>query len=364
MIKIRERKDGTDSYLVRVKDRHGRWYPAETFDRKVDAERHERKLKLQSDAGGVAPTSEQKSLTVDEYWTQWSVDQDKQVHKGWRSSQNQMYRDYVKPVLGQMKLAEVKKQNVGRVLAKMSQLGRSKQTQLHVYNLMHRMFENAVDYYEYIPKNPVTKQDRPKVVQTERNFLEPSESLKLLEATRIHWLGPAIWLGLYAGLRPSEIQALQWHLVDRPREQILIRQAFKRKGGINQIEVFPKQARWGKAKMPKPLVQYLDSIRGTANDEDFVARAKNGGMLEYGAFIKTLKALCKELGLRAITPHELRHSSSELWVSAGATEVDIGRQLNQSSSSTTRRYMHRTDGRLNALAEKLGQEASDDPAKH
>jgi hypothetical protein len=70
----------------------------------------------------------------------------------------------------------------------------------------------------------------------------------------------------------------------------LIRQAFKRKGGINQIEVFPKQARWGKAKMPKPLVQYLDSIRGTANDEDFVARAKNGGMLEYGAFIKTLKA--------------------------------------------------------------------------
>lgn len=108
----------------------------------------------------------------------------------------------------------------------------------------------------------------------------------------------------------------------------------------------------------------LDLIRGESSDDDFVAQNKNGGMLEYTAFNQTLKSLCKGLGLKQITPHELRHSSSELWVNAGASEVDIGRQLNQSSSSTTRRYMHRSDERLDSLALKVGEVSIAEPVKH
>lgn len=264
-----------------------------------------------------------------------------------------MYRDYVKPTLGLMKLSEVKRPYIVDVLAEMERLGRSNQTRLHVYNLLHKMFEDAIDD-ELIQRSPVHKKDRPDPPETERDFLEPKESLLLMAAMKDHWLGPVIWIGLWCGLRPCEIQALQWKHVDRPRGQILIRQAFKRKAGINKIEPFPKQKKWGKATMPKQLVEYLDQIRGAKTDEDFVAPAKGGGMLNYIVLWRELKGACRKLGLKEITPHELRHSCSELWVDAGATEVDVGRQLNQRSPSTTSKYMHRSDSRLDALSERVG----------
>lgn len=52
MIKLRINRDGTKSYQVRVKDRFGKRYPAETFEKKVDAEKRERELKSKADSGG------------------------------------------------------------------------------------------------------------------------------------------------------------------------------------------------------------------------------------------------------------------------------------------------------------------------
>jgi site-specific recombinase XerD len=72
-------------------------------------------------------------------------------------------------------------------------------------------------------------------------------------------------------------------------------------------------------------------------------------MLSYQTLYKGLKALCRTAGLPEVSPHELRHSCTELWVHNGASKEDCGRQLNQSNASTTERYMHRTTDRLEAI---------------
>ena len=364
MIKRRKRKDGSHGWVVRVKDRYGRWFPSETYERKVDAEACETRLKAQRHSGAVAPSHAQRRLTVDEFWEEWSRYREGQIHAGWQYTLHQMYRDYVKPVLGSKRLVDVESPDVGCVLANARKLGRSRQTQLHVYGLMHRMFEDAVDYYKLIGRNPVSKRDRPKVALKERNFLEPAESARLREATRDHWLGPAIWIGTYCGLRPCEIIALQKKHVDQERHQILIRQAFKRKAGINKIEPFPKQEDWGRAKIPAALRTYLYGLIEPMSDEDFVCRGMHRGMLNYAVLSRVLKVECKKAGVKVITPHELRHSCSEEWIQVGATETDVARQLNQKSSSTTKRYMHRTDGRLDLLAERIGTPAQPDEPAH
>jgi integrase len=51
-----------------------------------------------------------------------------------------------------------------------------------------------------------------------------------------------------------------------------------------------------------------------------------------------------------VTPHELRHSATELWVEEGATEEDIVRLLNHSSAASVRRYLHRSPERLKKIA--------------
>jgi len=363
MIKRRKRKDGTFGYLVRVKDRYGRQFKAETFDRKIDAEAHEALLKGQRHTGSLAPTQVQKNLTVNGYWDQWSSQ--RLCHEGWHYSEKQIYRDYIKPVIGEMKLSEVQRPDTKQVVVNaIKVMKRSKQTACHAYQLMHKMFDDAVED-GVLHRMPLSKRDRPKVALKERNFLEPSESEKLRQVSKDHWLGPAIWIGIYCGLRPCEIIALQKKHIDRERNQILIRQAYKRKAGINRIEPFPKQEDWGRAKIPLPLRAYLDDRIDSMADEDFVCRGKFGGMLNYIVLNRSLKDLCAKAQVKVITPHELRHSCSEEWIQVGATETDVGRQLNQKSSATTKRYMHRTDGRLDALSEKFGANVptSDQPPK-
>jgi site-specific recombinase XerD len=55
-----------------------------------------------------------------------------------------------------------------------------------------------------------------------------------------------------------------------------------------------------------------------------------------------------------VTPHELRHSCTELYVQAGASAEDLRRLLNHKSLAATIRYMHRTDERLQRIASQVG----------
>jgi integrase len=195
------------------------------------------------------------------------------------------------------------------------------------------------------------------VNKTERDFLTPEESWRLLEFARNDFLGPAIWIAILAGLRPSEIQALVWESVDFCNCQILIRAAYNRK--VKRIQPFPKQRDWGIAPMPPALMEFLKKkSRGKALN-DFVSQAQSGGMLDYGTYYKRLLILCRESGIKQVSPHELRHSCTELYIQAGASAEDIRRLLNQKSLSATARYIHRTDERLLSIASMVRDIKSD-----
>ncbi|MGZ3697593.1 MAG: tyrosine-type recombinase/integrase [Bdellovibrionota bacterium] len=214
------------------------------------------------------------------------------------------------------------------------------------------MFEDAVEFYEFVDVNPVKRRFRPKVPRTEREFLSPEESRRLLEASREHPLGIAIWISLLSGLRPGEAQALRWNAVDFDRSQILIQATFNKK--LRTIQDHPKQKDWGRAPMPRVLSDFLRPKSFGRKPEDFVCPNVIGGMLNYESFVrKSLPALCKKAGVKRITPHELRHSCTEIYVQAGASAEDLRRLLNHKSLSATIRYMHRTDERLQSIASKI-----------
>ncbi len=152
------------------------------------------------------------------------------------------------------------------------------------------------------------------------------------------------------GLRLSEVQALQWKNIDFEKNQILICAAFKR--AENEIKPYPKQKNWLIVPMPALLVSYLKNKMRFALG--FAAPAKMGGMLDYSKFYRGLKKLCRDAGVDHVTPHELRHSCTEIWFRHGATLEDIRRLLGHKSVETTRRYVHRTDDRLIKLAKEIG----------
>jgi integrase len=344
-------------YLVRVRDPFGRWYPSATFERRVDAERFERELLNRKDSGSLARASVIRQMTFAEYWAQWSEECRTQVSAGWKSCQDRLMRKHLLPILGRMKLLEVRSQEIGRLMGILEKQGMSPQSRLHAYNVLHKMFGDAVEFYEFLELNPIKKRFRPKIRREEREFLTPAESWRLLEVSRQHPCGAAVWISLLAGLRPGEVQALRWSAIDFDRSQILIRATFNKK--LRVIQDYPKQGDWGRAPIPKALYEFLKERSIGKTSEDFVAENWLGGMLCYESFaIKVLPALCRQAGVKRITPHELRHSCTELYVEAGASAEDIRRLLNHKSLTATLRYIHRTDERLMGVASRVGNPES------
>ncbi len=350
-IETRRVNTGKVKYLVRIKDQFGNYFPCKTFDRKVEAELYERQLKLKKDSGIFAQTNSKQLMLVSDYFVEWLDYRRYKVSKGWFQSVERMYKTYIADELGSLKLNTVKAPRIGKILAKMQDSNLSAQSILHVYNILNKAFKDAVEYFGYLDRNPVLKQDRPKIRKVERSYLTPEESWKLLEYCKGHFLAPAIWLAVLSGLRPSEVQALQWRAVDFEKGQILICAAFKR--SVGKIEPFPKQGDWAIVPMPVALSEYLATRYKHRFPADFVAPATEGGILDYTKFHRNLWKLCDEAGVKRVSPHELRHSCTEIWFRSGATLEDVRRLLNHKTATTTQRYVHRSEDRLVALAKSI-----------
>jgi integrase len=234
------------------------------------------------------------------------------------------------------------------------------QTRLHVYNLLNRMFEDAIHHYEILKYSPVKTKFKPEVQRTERSFLKPDEAMKLLSHSRTHYLGPAIWLALLSGLRVEAIQGLQVSSLDFAAQQILVKDAYKRK--IKKLVSMPKGKSWEYVPMPLALVDYLRELQSKQkpSSSDFVASGKDGGMLNYRVLLYGVKRLCREVEVPEVTPHELRHSCTELYMRFGQSNIeDIRRLLNHKTDACTVRYIHRTNDKLQLAAQKVGQAVND-----
>ena len=105
--------------------------------------------------------------------------------------------------------------------------------------------------------------------------------------------------------------------------------------------------------MAAALIEYLRTVKGHQGPDDFVARGKAGGRLDHHVFNDGLRSLCKEANVSRVTPHELRHSCTELFVTEGASIEDLRRLLNHKDMETTEGYMHRTPERLRNLARTI-----------
>jgi integrase len=336
-----------------VKDPFGNWYEGVTFDSLREAEKHERQLMSLGDQGKAAQSKALRELSLACYWQEWQQECRSDVSEGWKLTQDQMWRDHVEPHLGSMKLVTIRAQHIQRLLNRLKEGGLGSQTRLHVYNLLHKMFEDAYDHDPpLVEANPVRRKIKPKVIETERGYLAPDDAKKLLETAKGDPLGVAIWLGVLLGLRCEAIQALKVGRVDFRKKELLICECFKRR--IGKIRPFPKGKKWEYVPLPDFLIEYLRPKLAGKSPDDFVVNGERKEMLSYNAFLRGVKRLCRKAGVKVITPHELRHSASELWIEMGASEEDVRRLLNQKSSSTTKRYLHRSDERLKRIAQLVG----------
>lgn len=360
---ITERKltDGSVKYQARVRGPDGLWLPSVFRTDRIEAESDEielRKLKRQE---SNELTQDARKTSVNAYWEVWSIENRAETSAGWKQSQDQMFRDYIAPVIGVDLLSKVTPAKVGRVLSRMRDpnrmpdgVARSPSMVLKVYVLLHQLFGDAKGYWRMDLESPVLpSHHRPRVKESEQAFLQPGQSWALLDTARRHYLGPLVWLELLAGLRTEAAVALKWDSVCFTTNQITIRRAWKRK--VQTLEEYPKGGRQEIVPLVPLLREYLLEIwtGSLKNPDSFVCQSVKGLMVSPSTYAPNLRKLCAGAGVPRVSPHQLRHSCTELFVSEGANAEDIRRLLNHKSTSVTKRYMHRTDERLAGIAARV-----------
>jgi integrase len=219
---------------------------------------------------------------------------------------------------------------------------------IHLWNLLHKLFQDAIEELEIIDVNPVRKSLRPDVPKVERRFLKPAEAFRFLDFVRDDHIGPAIWIMTLTALRIGETQALNWGDVDFDSGWIFIRRQWSAKEKkIKEV----KNKKSLRVPMLPELSAYLKGKKPVgAPDMAYVAPNRQGGMIYYKTVEHGLRRLCKAFKIDYLSPHECRHTCTEIWYERGATKEDIRRLLNHSSDASTTPYIHRTDERLERLA--------------
>ena len=349
---IFKRKNGT--HQVRVVGPDGRVL-TKVFVIKRDAELQELKWKQEKTFGTLTSNWATK-LTFDEYAEHWFETMEHRASPGWRKCQKQFYSSYIRPEIGGKRLPSVTPQNVVRILGQLAGQKKSEQTQLHVYNLLRKMFRDSVDVFQLMTHNPVLSTLKPRVPRKEAKYLSVEQATKLLVSVEGRPYDTAVWLQLFLGLRVSEVIALTWSNLDLDRGTALISRSYSRKDTwATKTKTFrnrPKGGREHRKHLPLDLWQYLKRVRARTQS-DFVATSPNGEMLSYEFYLETLKEYCREIKIPEIGTHGLRHSASELYLSYGASEDDIRKLFAHSSSDITERYLHNRGRNLDRIAEVI-----------
>ena len=297
-----------------------------------------------------------RKLTVDEYFDEWLLAVEYRASSGWRHCQKQFYRKYIQPVIGSKRLQSVRPEAIASVLGRTARAGKSEQTQLHIFNLMRKMFGDAVELFQFVTHNPVLRTLKPKVPKKEAKFLTPNQVRTLLYAVTGKPYDSAIWVQLYLGLRVSEVIALKWSDLDLENGVALICRSYSRKdswvAGTKIFKNYPKGGKQHRRLIPRELLVFLLDKR-TNSSSEFVAVSPLGEMLSYEFYLENLKRYCREAGITEIGTHGLRHSASELYIHHGATEDDIRRLFAHSSPEITARYLHTRGKNLDRVVKEI-----------
>lgn len=290
-------------------------------------------------------------MTFDSFLHEWKKMCRINVSQGWAQTQDKLIEAHIQPILGDKNMAAITSGHISLTLEASKSKGHSAKTTLHLYTILYKIFDDAINFFQYPIKTPIIRRlHRPKVYKKKAAFMNPEQSLVLLEYVMGSRFELGVWIQTLTALRVGEILPLTWADVDFRNAQINVFKKFNRALGIT--ENFTKSGNQIYVPIPPMLGKRLVKLK--SDSDDFLMPNQFQEMTCYFVYRRFLRRICKTLNMPIRSSHGLRHSCTEIWYNAGASAEDIRRLLNHKSLTTTEGYIHRTDERLKKLAKKIG----------
>lgn len=289
-----------------------------------DAERALARLILQV---GKSVTSK---LTLSEYVTDvWlpAIKVRKRTYDGYEEKM----RLHVLPALGHLRLDRIQPYLLDKWVLGLPDT----RTGMHAYSVLNNALNRAVRW-RLIEHNPLDAVDRPAPGEYEVEVLNEDEANEYLDLFAGHEVEPFVVLAIAAGMRRSELFALEWSDVDlKARTVSITKGRHERKGEVWNEDPKSKNSR-RLVSLPGWAVEALRPHRGIGR---LSPRKPSQISYRYKQLILAEDRARRERdpkdGLRYVAMKQLRHTHATLELAHGVDVVTISRRLGHSTVSIT-----------------------------
>jgi len=280
----------------------------------------------------------------------------------YRRQASSLLRRHILPALGDLPAMSVRRRDVEALRDRVLRSGRSKQTAVHVLNLVSRLLRWAVIQELIDPVTACAGVERPSLAEAESvDFLDAGEVVRLLACAEESSPGihPMIATCIYAGLRRGELAGLRWRDIDLSAGRLAVARSYRQPTKTRKIRHVPLHAELGRI-----LRKWQEGCPHTAEGLVFPIPGKQGYRMLNRAELLGLPDLLR--AARCHVPdkpwHALRHTFAAHAVMSGIPLYTVKELLGHASIDMTQRYAHlapdylgREVARLNFAVEREGK---------
>ncbi len=284
----------------------------------------------------------------------------------------QILARYVRPHLGQARLARLSPVEVRGMLVKLSAAGLSPRIVRMAHEVLRNALEQAVSD-RLIVNNPararLVRKALPPKPRRQPATVKADQVAIFLDVARADRLGPYFTLLLFSGLRPEEALALRW--ADLNGNVVSVHRVLVDASGMPLHFEEPKSATSRRAvALPDIAVQALQEHRRAQaadrlaagadwRDNDLIFCGRDGEPVRQYTTRETFKKILAAAELPAMRVYDLRHSCASLLLEAGVGLKVVSERLGHSSVALTGdTYAHVAPGLQQQAADALGRLAT------
>lgn len=275
-------------------------------------------------------------------------------------------RKHIYPVIGHMRLQEVRGKHVDAVVSTMLEKGLTLSTRKGARRVISTLFA-AARRRDLVDDNPVTRSKPPRLAPGEmtraRSVLSPDQVVAVAKALNGHPYEGVFKLALFGGVRRGEALAVTWGDLWTNGETfgVIITKQVKEVPHyspdgttVMRVEITPPKTQNGNRRVPIPQWFYeeiMSSRPKVAGDGDLIFMGPQSGPIWPSNVTKAWKKFVTSQSLYGVRLHDTRHSFARNALSAGAPLEALSEVLGHADIGITKNTYASS---VNGATEKVG----------
>ncbi len=277
----------------------------------------------------------------------------------------QIVRLHILPIMGHMRLQDIRPTHVRQLYAIKRKEGRGPRTVQLIHATLYNALKQAVRE-GVLRHNPVEAVERPRVEQSEMQILNDDQIRQFLITAKGSPFEAIFYLALATGMRQGELLGLKWSDIDWNKGILFVQRQLQQIEGQGYVFLPPKtRAGRRQIKVGTATLKQLEDHRNRQalekavagdrwRENDLIFPTTIGTPLDYKRATQEFKRILKHAGLPSIRFHDLRHTSLNALMEMGTPVNTVQRRGGHAKPSTTIDiYGHATARSQEVAAEKI-----------